>query len=90
MELDAYRKMASTEDRHWWSCGRRAIVRAVITLGHSLDIKVVAEGVETADQLTRMRAEGCDEVQGYYFGKPMPAADFVTLVRNQNAEARRA
>ena len=67
-----------------------AIVRAVITLGHSLGIKVVAEGVETTDQLTRMRAEGCDEVQGYYFGKPMPADEFVTLVRNQNREARRA
>ncbi len=57
-----------------------AIVRAIITLGHSLNVIVVAEGVETADQLARLRAEGCDEIQGYYFGKPMPAAEFATLI----------
>jgi len=67
-----------------------AIVRAIITLGHSLDIKVVAEGVETAEQLARMRAEGCDEVQGFYFGKPMPPADFIALVRDDFRKARRA
>ena len=67
-----------------------AIVRAIITLGHSLDIKVVAEGVETAEQLSRMRAEGCDEVQGFYFGKPMPAADFIALVRDDARQAMRA
>lgn len=58
-----------------------AIVRAIITLGHSLNVTVVAEGVETADQLARLHAEGCDEIQGYYFGKPMPAADFADLIR---------
>src|SRR5262249_10857386 len=67
-----------------------AIVRAVITLGHSLNIAVVAEGVEAADQLASLRAEGCDEVQGYYSGKPMPAADFVELVRSEPALARSA
>ena len=60
-----------------------AIVRAVVTLGHSLDMIVVAEGVETADQLMRLRAEGCDEVQGYYFGRPMPAADFLALLEGE-------
>ncbi|MDB5594833.1 MAG: hypothetical protein JWM36_1794 [Hyphomicrobiales bacterium] len=60
-----------------------AIVRAIITLGHSLDLDVVAEGVETAEQLARLRAEGCDEVQGYYFGKPMPAAEFIELLRRE-------
>jgi diguanylate cyclase (GGDEF)-like protein/PAS domain S-box-containing protein len=60
-----------------------AIVRAIITLGHSMNITVVAEGVETADQLARLRAEGCDEVQGYYFGRPMPSDDFVELVRRE-------
>jgi len=58
-----------------------AIVRAIITLGHSLNITVVAEGVETQDQLAHLRTEGCDEIQGYYFGKPMPAADFVDLIQ---------
>ena len=67
-----------------------AIVRAIITLGHSLDLDVVAEGVETAEQLARLRAEGCDEVQGYYFGKPMPAEEFVELLRREPALARTA
>jgi EAL domain-containing protein (putative c-di-GMP-specific phosphodiesterase class I) len=66
-----------------------AIVRAIITLGHSLKVTVVAEGVETADQLARLRAEGCDEIQGYYFGKPMPAADFVNLIRSNSPAALR-
>jgi EAL domain-containing protein (putative c-di-GMP-specific phosphodiesterase class I) len=47
-----------------------------VTLGHSLELVVVAEGVETADQLAKLREEGCDEVQGYYFGRPMPAHQF--------------
>jgi diguanylate cyclase (GGDEF)-like protein/PAS domain S-box-containing protein len=67
-----------------------AIVRAIITLGHSLNVTVVAEGVETADQLARLRAEGCDEIQGYYFGKPMPAADFANLIRGGSPIALRS
>jgi EAL domain-containing protein (putative c-di-GMP-specific phosphodiesterase class I) len=59
-----------------------AIIRAIVTLGHSLNLSVVAEGVETAEQLARLRAEGCDEVQGYYFGRPMPAEDFVAMLRS--------
>jgi EAL domain-containing protein (putative c-di-GMP-specific phosphodiesterase class I) len=59
-----------------------------MTLAHSLNIAVVAEGVETTDQLASLRAEGCDEVQGYYFGRPMPAADFVALVRSEHVLAR--
>ncbi len=67
-----------------------AIVRAIITLGHSLNVTVVAEGVETVDQLARLRAEGCDEIQGYYFGKPMPAADFADLIRGGSPIALRS
>ena len=59
-----------------------AIIRAIITLGHSLDLSVLAEGVETAAQLARLRAEGCDEAQGYHIGKPMPAAEFHKLLNN--------
>jgi EAL domain-containing protein (putative c-di-GMP-specific phosphodiesterase class I) len=66
------------------------IVRTIMTLAHSLNIAVVAEGVETTDQLASLRAEGCDEVQGYYFGRPTPAADFIELVRNEPALARTA
>lgn len=51
----------------------KAIVRAVTGLGVSLGIATTAEGVETSDQLDLIRAEGCDQVQGYFFSRPVPA-----------------
>jgi diguanylate cyclase (GGDEF)-like protein/PAS domain S-box-containing protein len=56
-----------------------AIVRAIVNLGHSLNLDVIAEGVERAEQLEILRKEGCDEVQGYFFSRPLPARDFVKL-----------
>ncbi|MBX3477153.1 MAG: EAL domain-containing protein [Brevundimonas sp.] len=50
----------------------RAIIRAVLTLGESLDIPVLAEGVETPGQLDFLREQGCDEVQGFLLGRPGP------------------
>src|SRR6476646_1208464 len=57
-----------------------AIVRAVIDLGHGLEMSIVAEGVETIDQLAFLAQEGCDGVQGYLLGKPLPIGKYAGLV----------
>lgn len=59
----------------------RAIATAVVTLGHSLGIRVIAEGVETAQQMEILRSMGCDEVQGYYLGRPIPADEMTVALR---------
>jgi EAL domain-containing protein (putative c-di-GMP-specific phosphodiesterase class I) len=59
-----------------------AIVTAVISLGRSLKLRVVAEGVETEAQLEFLRAQLCDEAQGYYFSRPVPAAEFAKLLKS--------
>ncbi|WP_075214142.1 EAL domain-containing response regulator [Mongoliimonas terrestris] len=56
-----------------------AIVRAIVNLGHSLGMTVVAEGVETEAQAERLREERCDELQGYHFGRPVPPDAFTAL-----------
>ncbi len=58
-----------------------AIIRAVIGLGHSLRTRIIAEGVETEEQLEILAMEGCSEVQGYFFSKPVPAAALPDLIR---------
>ena len=60
-----------------------AIVRAIIALGRNLGLKVVAEGVESAEQLQFLREHGCDEVQGYYFSRPIPPQQFALLLRGE-------
>ena len=70
-----------------------AIVSAIIALAHSLDMRVVAEGVETASQRDQLQALGCDQMQGFLLGKPEPADRFAALLREcgerQAAEANR-
>jgi EAL domain-containing protein (putative c-di-GMP-specific phosphodiesterase class I) len=62
-----------------------SIVQAIISLAHGLRLKVIAEGVETAQQLASLKAMGCDQYQGYYCSPALPAADFEQLLREQGA-----
>jgi EAL domain-containing protein (putative c-di-GMP-specific phosphodiesterase class I)/CheY-like chemotaxis protein len=57
------------------------IATTIIAMAHALGLKVIAEGVETEAQLGFLRGRGCDEMQGYYFSKPVPVAEFAALLR---------
>jgi EAL domain-containing protein (putative c-di-GMP-specific phosphodiesterase class I) len=57
-----------------------AIVRSVVALGHGLSMRIVAEGVETEEQLALLRVLGCDEYQGFLFARPMDAAAVPALL----------
>lgn len=59
-----------------------AITRAIIGLAKSFGLQVTAEGVETADQMSFLRGEACDEIQGFYIAKPLRMSDFIEFTRN--------
>ena len=63
------------------------IVTAVISMGRSLKLRVVAEGVETREELAFLREHDCEEAQGYYFGRPAPPKEFAALLKSGIAEA---
>ena len=64
-----------------------AITAAIILMGHRLGLHVIAEGVETREQLQYLRDQGCDEAQGYLIGKPMPAAEILPILKRGKADA---
>ncbi|HYK19602.1 MAG TPA: EAL domain-containing protein, partial [Pyrinomonadaceae bacterium] len=59
------------------------LVMAIITLAHNLRLKVIAEGVETEDQLRFLQLLRCDEIQGYFFSKPLPADTLASVFEPQ-------
>jgi len=61
------------------------IVTSIISLAHSLRMRVVAEGVETRDQLSFLQLHGCDEIQGYHFSRPVSAMDFTALLKQDKS-----
>ncbi len=65
-----------------------AICRTIITLGQSLDMRVMAEGVEQVEQMEFLRSQGCHEVQGYYFSRPMPGGAIRRLILQASEELR--
>lgn len=65
----------------------QAIIESVIALGRNLKIKTIAEGVETQEELHFMQKFQCDEVQGYFFSKPLSNGDFINWMRNRQVES---
>lgn len=72
------------------NCAKRktdaSILAAIVTMGHALGLTVLAEGVETKEQASILRAQGCDEVQGYFYGRPVSADHLIDLLDQEGDE----
>lgn len=64
----------------------RTIVDAILRIAHKLNLRVVAEGVETEEELQTLKQYGCDYIQGYYFSRPLPASEFRLLLQKTNQQ----
>jgi EAL domain-containing protein (putative c-di-GMP-specific phosphodiesterase class I) len=64
--------------------GGAIIADTIINLGKQMNLKVIAEGIENSEQESELRTLGCDEVQGFYYAKPMPAEEFFTCLERIN------
>lgn len=65
--------------------GSAAIAKTIIAMAHNLNLRVIAEGIETEAQLSYLRNHGCDEMQGFYFSRPVPAAEVEQLLREERS-----
>ena len=61
----------------------RLILEHVVLMANKLELGLLAEGVETKDQIDLLQSIGCDQVQGYYYAKPMPKEEFLDLLQKQ-------
>jgi EAL domain-containing protein (putative c-di-GMP-specific phosphodiesterase class I) len=66
------------------------LAQAIISLGHALHLKVIAEGVETDAQLHFLKRHGCDQVQGFLYGEPVPPEQFAQLLERAKRKGKRA
>jgi len=66
------------------------LAQAIISLGHALHLKVIAEGVETDAQLHFLKRHGCDQVQGFLYGEPVPPEQFAQLLERVRRKGKRA
>ena len=63
----------------------RHVVRAVVNMAHGMELKLVAEGIETAEEAESMRKEGIDYIQGFYYSRPLPLKEFLEFLTKNTA-----